>query len=165
MILTSALCSVVVFRGLSLEDPRLYNVCDNSVNINLKRYGSMFSSKSFVNRDNWASVKKPRIDTGRKIGAQRGARGAKNNIWYDHWLGNMRLEPTTQKLLDLEKFYKFSKGTYFETLTASTLQVTDQSFWYQWTRNEISFQVVIKFFSKYDHIRKLNFQAAIKVKV
>jgi len=49
----------------------------------------------------------------------------------------MRLEPTTQKLLDLEKFYKFSKGTYFETLTASTLQVTDQSFWYQWTRNEI----------------------------
>jgi len=43
----------------------------------------MFSSKSVVDIDDWASVYKPRLDSGRKIGAQRGARGAKNNIWYD----------------------------------------------------------------------------------
>jgi len=48
----------------------------------------------------------------------------------------MRLEPTTQRFLDLEKFRKFSKGTDFETVTASKLQVIDQSFWYQRTSNE-----------------------------
>jgi len=77
----------------------------------------------------------------------------------------MRLEPTTQKLLDLEKFRKFSKGTHFKTVTASKLQVTDQSFWYHWASNEQDFHVVIKIFRKYDHIRKLNFQVAIKNKL
>jgi len=43
----------------------------------------MFSSKSFVDMYDWASVYEPRQDIVRKIGAQRGARGAKNNIWYD----------------------------------------------------------------------------------
>jgi len=35
------------------------------------------------------------MDHVRKIGAQRGARGAKNNTWYNRWLESMRLEPTT----------------------------------------------------------------------
>jgi len=77
----------------------------------------------------------------------------------------MRLEPTTQRLLDLEKFRKFSKGANFETVTASKLQVTDQSFWYQGTSNEQDFHVVIKISRKYDHIRKLNFQVGIKNKL
>jgi len=63
-------------------------------------------------------VFKSQIDSGRKIGAQRGARGAKNNIWYDFELVSMRLEPTTNTLsvLDLEKFCKgiFGLRSFFE---------------------------------------------------
>jgi len=42
-----------------------------------------FRADSFVTQFFWASVCKSRMDPVRKIGAQRGARGAKNNIWYD----------------------------------------------------------------------------------
>ena len=51
---------------------------------------------------------KSQIGPGRKTGAQRGARGAKNNIWYDCKPESMRLEPTTNSLsvLDLENSVK-----------------------------------------------------------
>jgi len=42
-----------------------------------------FSTRSIVDWFSELVVFKSQIDSGRKTGAQRGARGAKNNIWYD----------------------------------------------------------------------------------
>jgi len=42
-----------------------------------------FSTRSIVDWLLELVFLKSRIDSGRKTGAQRGARGAKNNIWYD----------------------------------------------------------------------------------
>jgi len=50
-------------------------------------------------------------------------------------------------------------------VTASKLQVADHSFWYHWNTNEMNFNVIVKFLRKYDHIRKLNFEATIKSKL
>jgi len=48
---------------------------------------------------------------------------------------------------------------------ASKLQVADHSFWYRWMTIKMNFDDSTKFSRKYFHIRKLNFEAAIKSKL
>jgi len=50
-------------------------------------------------------------------------------------------------------------------LTTRKPQVPGHSFWYHWIANEMNFNVITKFLRKYDHIRKSNFEAAIKSKL
>ena len=70
--------------GSSLEDPTI--IKDASISVNCWPLSAKLAS--FMTRPiiDWFSELvffKSQIGPGRKTGAQRGARGAKNNIWYD----------------------------------------------------------------------------------
>ena len=70
--------------GSSLEDPTIIN--DVSISVNywpLSAKLASFMTRPIVDRFSELVFCKSQIGPGRKIGAQRGARGAKNNIWYD----------------------------------------------------------------------------------
>ena len=70
--------------GSSLEDPTMIN--DVSISVNcwpLSAKLASFMTRPIVDWSSELVFYKSQIGPGRKTGAQRGARGAKNNIWCD----------------------------------------------------------------------------------